>query len=194
MNKQEQHGALLVDLGGMRDVLRWCETLNSVIEINSSINSDEPDGFEALLRVRRAVALSDVWKEKLINELFECKDVFLSYCSQDVELAQAVTSTLEQHNLKVFFSREMISSGAIFDETIRLAMFRSEEVWLLITEASLKSEWVTTEWGAAWALGKTIVPIMADLGGDMLPLRLKVRQHVALQNVNHAVARLKERI
>ncbi|MFC1608470.1 TIR domain-containing protein [Candidatus Latescibacterota bacterium] len=49
----------------------------------------------------------------------------------------------------------------------------SEEMVVLVTPRSISSEWVLTEWDAAWALGKIITPILLELSFDKLPDRLR---------------------
>ena len=74
----------------------------------------------------------------------------------------------------VYFSEHMVPSGAVFDEHIREELLRSEEVWLLLTSESIRSEWVTTEWAVAWAPARPF-PILLRCTEKDLSLRLKVR-------------------
>ena len=70
-------------------------------------------------------------------------------------------------------AEKSIQPGHDFAEEIRRSLKGSREVWLLVSPASLNSEWVTTEWGAAWALEKKIIPILFRCDIDALPARLK---------------------
>ena len=87
-------------------------------------------------------------------------DVFLSYASDDSEPAMQIYDSIISAGGKAFLSVKSLRAGDDFAEEIRKALNASAEVWLLLTPASLQSEWVITERGAAWALGKRIVPIL----------------------------------
>jgi len=73
-------------------------------------------------------------------------------------------------------------------------LLRSEEVWLLATPESLRSEWVTTEWGVAWALGKNIVPILLGCTLNALPLRLQVREHFLFEEHEEEIDKFRARL
>lgn len=191
---QERHGPLLVELAGLRDVLDWYRNLDLAARIRTSINSEEDTGQATLQQIERAVARAESWARTIEDDSRDCHDVFLSYCASDRRQAEELFSELTQHGVAVYFSERMLPSGAVFDEAIRRELLRSDEVWLLITDASLRSEWVTTEWGAAWALGKVVVPVLLGCREDALPLRLRVRQHVLFENRERAIDALRSRL
>jgi hypothetical protein len=70
------------------------------------------------------------------------------------------------------------SFSRIWDEVIRQGLLNSRELAVLATSESLGSEWVKTEWGAAWVLGRLITPIILRLNPRDLPDRLKQRQWI----------------
>ena len=100
-------------------------------------------------------------------------DVFLSYSAADEEPAHALYLCLIERGFRVYFAKKSLKAGDNFSEGIRQALIQSTELWVLITPSSLKSEWVTTEWGAGWALGKRIVPILLRCSSDQIPQRLR---------------------
>ena len=89
-------------------------------------------------------------------------DVFLSYASTDQIEADQIYEAIERAGGKVFLAGKNLRPGDDFAEEIRNALWSSREVWLLVSPNSLKSDWVISEWGAAWALRKRIVPILFD--------------------------------
>jgi hypothetical protein len=100
-------------------------------------------------------------------------DVFLSYSVMDEEDANRLHLFLSEHGVRVYFAKKSLNAGDDFSEGIRKALRQSAELWVLITPGSLQSEWVTTEWGAGWALGKRIVPILLRCEVKQLPQRLR---------------------
>lgn len=100
-------------------------------------------------------------------------DVFLSYCSSDSQEASQIHEDLQSAGLKVFIAPKALQAGEDFADGIRSALLKARELWMLVTPSSLRSEWVTTEWGAAWALGKPIIPILHRCAPQDLPERLR---------------------
>lgn len=99
-------------------------------------------------------------------------DVFLSYASADSKEARQIFDSIRKIGGTVFLSEKSLQPGEDFAEAIRMALQRSTEIWLLLSPNSLKSEWVITEWGAAWALEKRIIPILFRCDHSMLPARI----------------------
>jgi hypothetical protein len=108
---------------------------------------------------------------KLVND--SQYDVFLSYSSVNSSEAGSISDAITQAGKRAFLAEKSIQPGHDFEDTIRRALKASREVWLLVSPQSMKSEWVTTEWGAAWALEKKIVPILFRCDVNSMPDRLK---------------------
>jgi len=100
-------------------------------------------------------------------------DVFLSYSEKDHLQAQAIHEKLEKAGARVFMAPKSLRAGDDFAEKIRKSLVGSSELWVILSPNSLNSEWVTTEWGAAWVLGKLIVPILFRCDIPQLPERLR---------------------
>jgi hypothetical protein len=103
-------------------------------------------------------------------------DVFLSYSSQDVQEANKIFNAIKKAGRTVFLANKSLKPGDEFDDKIRDELLASTELWLLVRPSSLKSDWVLTEWGAAWALKKKIVPILLRCDVRQLPGRIRRRQ------------------
>lgn len=101
-------------------------------------------------------------------------DVFLSYDSVDSAVAKTLQKQIEEADCTCFMSEKSLENeaGANFAAEIRRAIRDSREMIILCSPASKTSEWVTTEWGAAWVLEKRIVPVLYQLSVSDLPDRL----------------------
>jgi hypothetical protein len=126
----------------------------------------------------RVVANAIRWVSRETNEREYEFDLFLSYSSQDRDQARAIVSAAEALGLTVFQDEKNLAPGAVWAEEIRHALFNSREMAVLASPTSLVSEWVQTEWGAAWAMERTITPILLMLAPTQLPDRLRQRQAV----------------
>jgi|ERR1022692_1034076 type 1 glutamine amidotransferase len=118
------------------------------------------------------------WVGKETHERDYQFDLFLSYSTKDRVQAAVIVSAAEALGLTIFQDRKDIEYGEVWAEEIRLALMNSREVALLASPSAMASEWVQTEWGAAWALQRTITPILLMMPPNQLPARLQQRQAV----------------
>ena len=100
-------------------------------------------------------------------------DVFLSYSSVDAQEANEIYAAIRTAGGRVFLSEKDLKPGQDFAEEIRKAINCSRELWLLVSLSSLKSDWVISEWGAAWVLSKKVVPILHRCRPEELPDRIR---------------------
>lgn len=91
------------------------------------------------------------------------KDVFISYSTGDLATARNLKDILEEQGCCVYFADTATNTGNILSDEIQNGMYASREFCVLFTPQSIKSNWVTTEWGAAWALKLfPYTPILAN--------------------------------
>lgn len=117
-------------------------------------------------------------------------EVFISYSHLDNERAQRIARKLKARKIKYFLAAKGIQGGDPFKDKIRDALVGSQELWVIVSPGALKSEWVMTEWGAAWALKKHIVPILHQCSPGDLPERLRDHQAVDFADVDKAIQEL----
>jgi len=103
-------------------------------------------------------------------------DVFVSYASDDQELATEIADDLQKEGLSCFLASRSISSGELWAEEIREALLESRAAVLLLTPKSVESDWVMCEAGACWALEKPIIPAVLYVDVKTLPELISSRQ------------------
>ncbi|MFL6211947.1 MAG: TIR domain-containing protein [Pyrinomonadaceae bacterium] len=118
-------------------------------------------------------------------------DVFLSYATADKDEARIIFELLEREKITVFLAERSIEAGQVWEGAIKEALKSCHHFWLLVTPESLRSEWVITEWASAWALDKTIVPILFRCQPKDLPARLRAYQCIDFHQVEQAIETLK---
>jgi type 1 glutamine amidotransferase len=133
--------------------------------------------------VRGVLQRAVLWAGKKINTSRYAYDIFISYSSANQVEADQFDAQAKKKGLRCFLASRELSGGDRWDERIRKALISSRELCVLISKASLKSEWVTTECGAAWALNKWLTPILLDVVAEKLPDRLKQRQAIKLSDL-----------
>ena len=125
------------------------------------------------------VQMEDVLRKQLQKQKYEY-DVFLSYNISDNEIVSDIYSDIVAAGGRAFLAKKSIEPGEDFAEEIRHALVCSHEIWIVISPKSVESEWVISEWGAAWALKKRIIPILHRCPPESLPERLKRLQCIDL--------------
>ena len=84
--------------------------------------------------------------------------VFISYSSENKNIADAIVADLEQHGIRCWYAPRDIMPGKPWMGSIVEAIKNSEIVVLVYTEESNKSQQVMREMTLAFDSGKTIIP------------------------------------
>ena len=88
---------------------------------------------------------------------------------------------------------QKVQGGNIFDAEIREALIESKEVCIVFSPSALNSEWVLSEWAAAWVLDKRIVPLLYQMPPAKLPERLRKFHAMDFSQLNKFVDQVKKR-
>lgn len=111
-------------------------------------------------------------------------DIFLSYSSQDEQIAMYVKNQLSYQNIDVFLATVSIKPGEKWSPSILNNLRSSTWVFVLASEGACRSANVLQEIGGAWSLGKKIVPIVWDMDPQFLPGWLKEYQAINLRGMS----------
>lgn len=76
-------------------------------------------------------------------------DLFISYSRSDSSIARRIAQDLRARQVSVFLDEESLTVGYPWPDQIRHALTSVDAILILISEASLESQWVQTEWSAA---------------------------------------------
>jgi hypothetical protein len=117
-------------------------------------------------------------------------DVFISYAREDYDHALALQHQIQERGLTTFLAPLRIAGGARWRKEIRIGVAHSREFVLLASKASLASQWVLAECGAAWGFDKRITPVLVDVSPRSIPAWLEEYQCVELTNTEGLIARL----
>jgi len=104
--------------------------------------------------------------------------LFLSYSPQDKPFARSLELGLQELGFEIWMDiHDMLPGTAIIDQ-VHLALRESMAVIVLISEHSLRSQWIPFEMGAATAYGKQIIPI--HLSPESIAIPPYLSQYVLL--------------
>jgi hypothetical protein len=150
---------------------------------SSARESPQSDEFDSLLvtTIRMKLGTETLFREHMagygptFDPISICRlDVFISYSSDDVVLAEDLMRSMTESGLRCFLAKN-IQAGKLWREEIRSALHSSRVVVLLLTSSSIASKWVMCEMGAFWALGKPIVP--AVMSNDLNDIPEVISEH-----------------
>ena len=89
--------------------------------------------------------------------------IFISYSSEDKELAGKFKASLDDYGFETFLAHEDIEFGAEWEEKIIQEIERCDIFLPLLTKDFKNSEWTSQEIGVAFELNKKILPIKIDM-------------------------------
>jgi hypothetical protein len=96
----------------------------------------------------RGVGLPDNLIEylpSLLNQAIQHYSCFISYSTTDQEFAERIHADLQNKGVRCWFALHDISGGKKIHEQIDSAIKHFEKLLLILSEASMASEWVKTE-------------------------------------------------
>jgi len=111
-------------------------------------------------------------------------DVFISYSTQDDNMAQFIHSHLIAENLSVFLAKISLDPGQKWGEEILLNLKGSQWVIFLSSQSACRSAIAQQEMGIALGTGKQIVPIVWDMDPADMPGWLAGYQALDLKNLS----------
>jgi hypothetical protein len=86
---------------------------------------------------------------------------FISYSSVDANLAKRVSRMLDSLGVEYFLDGKDVNWGDVLTETVRNEIASCTDLVVIVSPASIRSQWVSFEIGHASALGKRILPLLA---------------------------------
>lgn len=110
--------------------------------------------------------------------------VFVSHSAGDAALARKLRNLLWQRLNAQVFSTGDLSAGEKWQTKLRNELAAADVVVALLTPCSAHSSWVLQEIGAAWALGKPIIPVVTRRDVfSTIPLSLEGANVIELADV-----------
>lgn len=101
--------------------------------------------------------------------------VFISHSSKDKWAARRISEDIESVGVDTFLDEKDIKTGESIDGSMKEHLSDCDDFLILLSPASLKSEWVLIELGGAMALGKRVVPILLYVGVNEIPKAINLK-------------------
>lgn len=102
-------------------------------------------------------------------------NIFVSHSSKDKWAARRIAKDVEELGHTVFLDEKDISTGDSIDDSIKSHLKNSDHFLVLLSPASLGSQWVLIELGGAIALEKKIVPVLLYVTANELPTVINLK-------------------
>jgi len=119
-------------------------------------------------------------------------DVFISYSTQDSQMAQFIHKHLKSENISAFLAEISLVPGQSWKEEILRNLKASSWVLFLASNAACRSAMAQQEMGVAVGTGKRIIPIVWDIDPSRLPGWLDGFQALDLRNLS--LEQVKEKV
>lgn len=139
-------------------VARWAwegeHRLNEVVEVFR----DGDKLYISQASLRRVVGSELRWSEKMtadsavvpralpVSNFASC---FISYSTKDQQFAERLYKDLLSHGIRCWFAPHSVQGGKKLNEQISIAIQNHDRLLLILSEHSIRSEWVKTEIGKA---------------------------------------------
>lgn len=94
-------------------------------------------------------------------------EVFISYSQEDFKTADSIVAVLEKLGIKYFRDVKHIEWGRSISDEVRGALERSTAILVILSPASIKSQWVPYEVGYGRALHKRVLPFLTHPSIDV---------------------------
>ncbi len=100
--------------------------------------------------------------EEIPNEDSSGRDVFVSYASQDVAVADAIVAALEKNGIKCWIAPRDVTPGALYADGIIRAINDAKIMVLVLSASSIASKHVGKEVERASSKGRPIIALKVD--------------------------------
>jgi hypothetical protein len=102
-------------------------------------------------------------------------NIFISHSSKDKWAARRISEDLISLGTKTFLDEKDIETGESIDVSLVKNLTNCTDFLIILSPASIKSEWVLLELGGAIALGKKIIPILLYVGANEMPKAINLK-------------------
>ena len=101
--------------------------------------------------------------------------IFISHSSKDKWAARRISDDLIEIGSETFLDEKDIKTGESIDSSIKKNLSECNHFLIILSPASIKSDWVLLELGGAFALEKKIIPVLLYVGANEIPQAINLR-------------------
>lgn len=95
--------------------------------------------------------------------------IFISYCRDDAKIANQLKQSFEKAELNCWIDKDSIYSGEAWQSAIEEGIWGCAALVVIVSEKSIRSQWVTYEWMFARGAEKPVFPVLVDEVKDYHP-------------------------
>jgi hypothetical protein len=110
--------------------------------------------------------------------------IFISHSSKDKWAARRISEDLISLGAITFLDEKDIETGQSIDHKIQKNLKDCDDFLIILSPASIKSEWVLIELGGALALEKKIIPILLYVGANEIPQVINLKLARDINSIN----------
>ena len=119
--------------------------------------------------------------------------VFISSTSKDIDLAHDLAHRLETVGAKVFPVEKSTTPGEYIETSIKRGLRDADEVIVILTNNSINSPGLMSELGAAYSLGKRVIPVALGVDANELPHIINQKECIKWPDLPTYISSLEKR-
>jgi TIR domain len=120
--------------------------------------------------------------------------IFISHSSKDKWAARRISEDLGSLGCETFLDEKDIKTGNAIDVSIRENLKDCDDFLIILSPASIKSDWVLLELGGAMALEKEVIPILLYVGANEIPNVIGLRLARDINEIGQYYYELSEKL
>lgn len=125
------------------------------------------------------------------RSILKVMKVFLSHATADAAIARFLKASLVGVGVSTFMLPDDAPPGSAWMEQIREGLTSSEELFTLLTPASLNRPWISAEWAAFWVSNRATTPLLVGTQISDIWEPMRARQAVNLEDPAQSLSFLK---
>jgi hypothetical protein len=109
--------------------------------------------------------------------------IFISHSHKDKWLASCIAAILKELGCETFLDEKDQMPGDAIDHSIRKGLSESDHFLVLLSPASIQSDWVLIELGGALALKKKVIPVLIYVQIKKLPQIISLKNAIDINDL-----------
>jgi TIR domain len=161
----------------VNNLITHCERRDSFLHLQTSLQLARPEPY--------AAAFAHIDIVRVPTHPRDPRQIFLSYSSKDLTLAQRIANDLRNAGFKVFFAYDSIAKGEKWTSAIDRGLNESSMFVVMLTPNAVQSEWVKEETDIALErkdVFRFFSLMMRTCEVQHLSNRLILRQHIEFEH------------
>jgi hypothetical protein len=119
--------------------------------------------------------------------------IYISFARKDIDLARDLAKRVGMADVTVLMSEESTNAGENFAGKVNSELRKADEAVFILTNNSVRSQWLLFEMGVATSLDTPVTPIIQGIEPKQLPPVIRQMKYIKYSDVDRYIIRLQQR-